>query len=62
MASSLTVSGNTIMNSNLNVNANIYANNLSNKTPFNIFVQNSCQINNTTYYRYDLDYDIIQLI
>ena len=55
MASSLTVSGNTIMNSNLNVNANIYANNLSNKTPFNIFVQNSCQINSTTYYRYDLD-------
>jgi len=52
---SLTVSGNTVMNSNLNVNANIYANNLSNKTPFLISVMNPGNINNTAYYRYDLD-------
>ena len=54
-AQSLLVSGNSTFNSNVNVNANIYANNLQNKSPFSITFTTQCQINNNTYYRYDLD-------
>ena len=51
----LIVTGNTTMNSNLNILGNVYAANLPNVSTFTIYITKSVLINSTTHYKYDLD-------
>ena len=53
--SSLNISGNTTINSNLNILGKVYAVNLPNVSNFLISFNTTCTVGSSSYYKYDID-------